>query len=255
LVLSIDGKEKPALFMDYTRGDVAGDYVPPGFGLTYPEGYVRERDVTLLYDFGRSEYLFHAPGEYTLRVLLDIWEGDRLETYKVLRLASNSLALTVQDVPQKSQPAVQLWRGREQAIVMLSDSLQEAQRFPAGLSKLQELIQRCPATTYAKLAKEHLSKLETEGSLFPDDKRLDRKVSISFPEMTPLDEVFAYVAKETKVPLSLDDSLKKRRLKSFPLDTLREFMKWMSAYKAQWIPDGKGYRLVPKEDKPVGEQK
>ncbi|MDQ3815133.1 MAG: hypothetical protein M3347_14485, partial [Armatimonadota bacterium] len=63
-----------------------------------------------------------------------------------------------------------------------------------------------------------------------------------------LEEVLFYFSQQTGVPLSLDPKLKNNRLRSLRVtETLREAIKGLGGPEFEWIPDGKGYRLVPKE--------
>jgi hypothetical protein len=81
---------------------------------------------------------------------------------------------------------------------------------------------------------------------FPEDKRLDAWISYAFPQQTPYEEVFQAISTLSGVPLRVHPELRCRSMACLPQTTkLREFMRVCVEYKAAWVPDGKGYKLVP----------
>jgi hypothetical protein len=75
---------------------------------------------------------------------------------------------------------------------------------------------------------------------------LDVKIQYHYPEPTPLANVFHEMSQQSGVALELDATLKVRTLSSLPQTvTLRKYMEIVSAYKAKWIKEGDGYKLVP----------
>lgn len=82
---------------------------------------------------------------------------------------------------------------------------------------------------------------------FPDDRRLEVKVTFHFPEQTPLEEVLALISRQAGVPLRLSPDLQIRTMSTVPSAMpLRRFMRQMDGLQTGWIreEDG-GYRLVP----------
>ena len=82
--------------------------------------------------------------------------------------------------------------------------------------------------------------------IFPQDKRLDQQVTYNYPQQTPYTEVLAELSRQTGISLSLHPDLKKRSRASLEtMEPLRETMRSLGSYKALWIRDGDGYKLIP----------
>jgi len=85
--------------------------------------------------------------------------------------------------------------------------------------------------------------------LFATDTRLNQEIIFESQQQTPLKEVLEELTRQTGVPLSVHPDLERRSLKSLRLTkTLQQVMKFLSVYKAEWIRDGDGYRLIPKAE-------
>jgi hypothetical protein len=84
-------------------------------------------------------------------------------------------------------------------------------------------------------------------SLGGDVRLFTRRVVVGFPEMTPLEQVFAVAEQQTGVPLSCDPALKTRRFSTLKIDqSLAQFMLGFTHRgDTKWVRDGRGYRLVP----------
>jgi len=84
---------------------------------------------------------------------------------------------------------------------------------------------------------------------FPEDKRLDAKVTCYFAGGTPLEEAFKRVSEAGGVPLRLAPEMRARMIYGTLQDkVLRKFMDEQDEYKARWVRDGDGYKLVPAPD-------
>jgi len=82
---------------------------------------------------------------------------------------------------------------------------------------------------------------------FPDDRRLEVKVTFHFPEQTPLEDVLGLISRQSGVPLRLSPELQVRTMSTLPSAMpLRRFMRQMEGSDTAWVreEDG-GYRLVP----------
>ena len=146
--------------------------------------------------------------------------------------------------------------GAVRALLLVLDKFRDSVYHPQIRSALSLYLHRNRRELASTEAQEIIKAVGIREGLFPEDKHLDRIVRIDYPQQTPLAEVVASVSAQAKVPLAPDDELKRRTLSSYPRTwTLREMMVSLAAYKAEWKTDGKGYRLVPKEDKPPQYQK
>lgn len=86
--------------------------------------------------------------------------------------------------------------------------------------------------------------LKPEGP-FPDDRRLDVLVTYHFPALTPLEDAFKEISKQSPVPIRLAPELHIRRMKSVKqTKTLRAFMDSQDDHNAKWIREKDGYRLI-----------
>jgi hypothetical protein len=89
--------------------------------------------------------------------------------------------------------------------------------------------------------------LPKEG-LFPDDNRLDTKVSYHFAQFTPFEEVFRAISAQSGVPLHVSPELAGRAMSSARLTrSVREFMSQFEN-DAVWVFDGAGYILTRSRD-------
>lgn len=81
---------------------------------------------------------------------------------------------------------------------------------------------------------------------FPEDGRLDVKLTYRFAVETPLETVLQEITRQTGVPLDIDPELRWRTMygSSAGERTLRSFMGF-HAIQSNWIRRGEGYRLVP----------
>jgi hypothetical protein len=82
---------------------------------------------------------------------------------------------------------------------------------------------------------------------FPNDRRLEVKVTFHFPEQTPMRQVFALISAQAGVPLRQTPDLEIRTMSSVPSTMpLRRFMREMESSDTGWVrEDDGGYRLVP----------
>jgi len=84
---------------------------------------------------------------------------------------------------------------------------------------------------------------------FPEDKRLEAKVTCYFGGGTPLEDAFKRVSEAGGVPLRLAPEMRARIIYGTLQDkVLRKFMDEQDEYKARWVRDGDGYKLVPAPD-------
>lgn len=251
LIIKHAGKQQ-SLYISHTRGYSGVNSPPPPLLATIVASkYQQEADIPLLFDFKHEKYLFPAPGKYTLQFMVVLFRGESYEDYQDFRVTSNEIVLTVLEPSAQLQPALKLWRGKEQATLMSRSGIYELKKYPQGLKKLKQLIELYPNSPYAIIARQHLTKMgDAElNALFPDDKRLDQQVSYHFLKQTPLTEVITELSRQTGVSLSLHPDMKKRSLSSLETTgSLREAMSRLDSYKALWIRDGDGYKLVPKEE-------
>jgi len=90
--------------------------VPPATAATYEPGYTAHADLLVLYDFRAAEYLFPHPGVYEVQVLVDVFQGENLESYQPIRVKSNVLRINVKE-PERGI-AEALWKWPWQAALL-----------------------------------------------------------------------------------------------------------------------------------------
>lgn len=80
---------------------------------------------------------------------------------------------------------------------------------------------------------------------FPEDKRLDARISYAFLEKTAFEHAFEVISTLSGVPLRVHPELRHRSMVSLPqTTTLRTFMA-RCGENVVWVRDGNGYKLVP----------
>ena len=93
------------------------DWVPPATAATYEPGYTAHADLLVLYDFRAAEYLFPHPGVYEVQALVDVFQGENLESYQPIRVKSNVLRINVKE-PERGI-AEALWKWPWQAALLM----------------------------------------------------------------------------------------------------------------------------------------
>jgi hypothetical protein len=121
------------------------DWVPPAKAPTYEPGYTAQAELMVLYDFKRAEYLFPTPGRYEIRVMLDVFVGEDLESYRPVRVESNTVAITVKEADGGAY-----WRWPWQAMLFMGST----SRLPGSSAKPET------ASSYAHYARYALSQNE-----------------------------------------------------------------------------------------------
>lgn len=97
-----------------------------------------------------------------------------------------------------------------------------------------------------KSIRDALKIVEPPPWIFPDDDRLDARVTLDYPKPTPLADVLRDVSLQTGVRLRLLPELRARRLTCIRQEiSLRDFMENRASFNALWIPQGKEYLLMP----------
>ena len=79
---------------------------------------------------------------------------------------------------------------------------------------------------------------------FPDDARLDAKITFDFPPMTTRLQAFDYFSDQTGVPLAMDPRMEKSIVTPLPKMSLRTFMRRWNFGLTKWIKHGDGYKLI-----------
>ena len=240
----------------FVRDTIVGEGVFPEIflspqGETYAPGTVIDRPIALAATLKGFRYLFHEPGQYTVQLRTFIWQGATSKEYKGISLTSNPITIEVTPVPEQMKPALELWRGQEQAQIMSTvNSYYELSRYPEGTKKLQELKRLYPTSPYAITVEQHFRRIGDPAYkiiLFAEDKRLDAPINVYFPDHKPREEIFAAISKQTGVPLDVADEYKKLAtgviFSNTPLRTYFEF--FQRGKNAEWIKQGNGYKLVP----------
>ncbi len=217
---------------------------------TIPAGYTQQEHFSLLFDFEHEKYVFEEAGQYEIRILPRIYAGQDVLSSKILNVTSDPLLLTVNAVPEKFLPALALWRGKEQARIMVQvEGYDQAVELPQGLQKLKELIRLYPDAPYAATAEHRLKKIGDPelNALFPEDRRLDAKIEVDFPKLTPYQDVFESFTKQSGVTLSFTPELKDGRIVTLKQTSLlREAMKNLTGHSSKWEKKGDGYLLRKK---------
>lgn len=269
--LSSDGKE----FAHYAMG-IFGCGKVVGQPATLNAGQAWDFEKRILYAFERkSKLAFEKPGDYFIKIRYP------LISKKWRRLESNTIKVHIRR-PEGSEAEVFATIRAPEVLYFLQSGLLEDghEDVPATII---ELLRSFPETTYRPalewalseyykdrrgrfnrdeaLADKELTELrevlkieEPLPGPFPDDGRLDVKVSHYFPKSTPLNEVLDELSKQSGIPLGLHPELRIRSLTTARNTcALRTFMGYLDAFEAAWVPDGKGYYLIPVSESPPDE--
>jgi hypothetical protein len=86
--------------------------------------------------------------------------------------------------------------------------------------------------------------------LFSDDKRLDTKVVLDFPEFTSSEKVLDSLSKQSGIPLDASANIKQHRMKCIRMtvDLRSEMFNLIRLMKASWTRRGDGYFLSKEKD-------
>lgn len=237
-----------------------------------PKGAATDYRFTLLYSYGSAEpekdnLAFPIKGTYCIQAKYPLFPGRKM--------VDSGLAHITVEKPTGSDAKV--WKKlNDPSMLRFLQSVKLGEDEDDIPVELANLLERFPQSGYAESLKRVLRyyyeqkahsmspetlkadpfmtklrklcdiELKEDPGLFPDDMRLDVKIQYHFPKPTPIVDVLSEISEQSDVPLEVHEALKIRTSKSIPITTtLREFMQNKAAYKAKWIKEGDGYKLIP----------
>lgn len=209
-------EQKLFLPISHLRGLHTEIDVPDAAGRSYATNSSSVGDFVILYDYHRSsEFVFHSPGKYVILVTLMVFAGANADNFREIRIQSNPIYLEVVSPPDNEKAALELWR---------------------SMQRWKELIEKYPDSSYTATAKSLLNPTGTTQQLFPDDARLNAKITIDFPEQTQYSKILESYTKQTGVVLDASEEIKLRKMSSAKITTdLRSEMRRISeVLKASW---------------------
>jgi hypothetical protein len=246
--------------------DRGPEILKPGASLRY--------DLRALYASNRSAHLaFHTPGRYWVKVCYPLNTHTPSGGSKQEAFDSNVVEITV-DEPRNAD--AKLWGIVHEPpflyFLQTGYVREENSRVPAEAVKL---LLSVPDSSYHAGIKWALNtyykkqihaigqrKAQEDPEMeairealgipkdigpFPEDERLDVEITYRFDDWTPLEKAFEEISRLSGVALRFAPELRVRRISggTTRTKTLRQFMDEHDAYKAEWVPNGDGYMLVP----------
>jgi hypothetical protein len=212
-------------------------------------------------------------GLHTLRIIEDGRESLSLlvDVETVFRLGDGVLYCVFRSRPQWGRPVVayDLATGKTLWHTPIhyepSGTLRSTGRFTLRLTKnvvyiageestgkyIEILDQKTGKRLAEKVFPSEVPKLEPAGP-FPDDPRLDAKVTCDYPTPTTMLLFFRDLSKQTGIPLTVPPELEDGRITCVKhTESLRTAMRcWTESTNGTWVLDGAGYRFLLAEHAP-----
>lgn len=145
-VLTSAGTGRRAVSARDLHGFAPADWIPMSSGAGFAPGYVRAVDALALCDFERAQFIFCTAGEYKIQAVTQVFEGQDLESYKVVTLESNVLSIKVREPTGAEADAARLWKGQKPEPGPRLDT-----------AAMQKIVTSYPGTSYAQYARFYLS--------------------------------------------------------------------------------------------------
>ncbi len=231
-------------------------------------------ELRVLYTFERASRLaFEQPGEYSIKVLYPLISRS---TPRRQVVESNVVRVEVHS-PTGADAVV--WSViRELDFVYFLQSGLVNRDHPDVPRRAVELLRTAAGSRYesslrwaleqyyndrrSRLSREKQEKDEVLNSIrgalhmptvaaapFPEDGRLDVKITYHFPEWTSLEKALGVISAKSGVELAIAPELAKGKIQTLEVvETLREFMGRQAVRSAIWLKEGDVYKLAPKKE-------